>query len=53
MKVSDVFDTLRDEKEIDYRTDFFARNISEYDSKRFIMSISYSFNNQWKKNEKK
>ncbi len=53
MKVSDVFDTLRDEKEIDYRTDFFARNISEYDSRRLIMSISYTFNNKWKKNDKK
>ena len=53
VKLSDIFDTLKDEKEIDYRSDFFAHQNYEYDSQRLIMSLAYTFNNQWKKNEKK
>lgn len=53
LKVSDVFNSRIDEKEIDYRSEFFARQITEYDSQRFILTLSYSFNNQWKKHERK
>lgn len=48
MKGLDVLDALRTEKEITYRSDFDAYQLTAYDSRRLVGALTYNFNNRRK-----